>query len=120
MQSKTSSQRFTNNSIFVYNPNMIRNQSGHIAMRWVIERRNPPLVKIDGTERVYTFSPKSNIFLAWVEPDDAERLLVTKAKTCNCSGGTYQIAFGYATRLDVMLYETGSRDGLLNPEYKEN
>lgn len=96
---------------------MIRNQSGHIAMKWVIERRNPP----PDTEQKtgYIFSPKSNIFMAWVKPVDVERLLVAKAKTCNCSGGTYKTAFDYATRLDVMLWETGSRDGLMNQEYTE-
>lgn len=98
---------------------MITNQDGQIALKWTIIQRSPPLVKIDGTSRVYVFSPKMNIFMAWVLPEDASKLLTTKHKVCNCNNGTYKIAFGYAHYLDVLLWETGSRDGKLDERYKE-
>jgi hypothetical protein len=98
---------------------MIKNQDGKVAVKWILLQRNPPPVKIDGTDRIYIFTPKSHVFMAWVEDVDVSKLLVTKSKVCNCNNGTYKIAFELASRLDVMLWDTGSRDGVLNPNYSE-
>ena len=91
-------------------------KNNQIALKWVLPR-NPQPVKIDGTDRIYTFVPKMNVFMAWVNSDDAPRMLKTKAKVCNCNNGTFKIAFEYANYLDVLLWETGSRDGQLNSNY---
>lgn len=99
---------------------MISNQKGQVALKWTIIQRNPPLVVIDGTDRTYAFTPKSNVFMAWVESVDVDRLLKQKAKVCNCNNGTHRLAFDYASRLDVMLWETNSRDGVLNSDYTES
>ena len=97
---------------------MVTNPQGQIALKWVLPR-NPQTVVIDGTDRYYVFAPKLHIFLAWIEPEDAPRLLTKKAKLCNCKNGTYKIAFEAASLLDVQLWLTGGRNDL--PEgYKEN
>lgn len=97
---------------------MITNPAGHIAMKWVIQGRNPPPVKIDGTDRIYIFTPQCHVFLAWVYPEDVDRMLTTKSKVCNCNNGTYKLAFEKASRLDVALWSSGDRHWW-NEEYKE-
>jgi|GEM_PF-2029183 len=89
---------------------MIRQKdTGYVAMKWVLPR-NPPLTVIDGTNRIYSFSAKLHIWMAYIHPDDVGRLLKQKAKVCNCNNGTYKPGFEYANLLDVMLWETGGRD----------
>lgn len=99
---------------------MIRNsETGEVAMKWVIWQRNPPPVKIDATGRTYIFSARQHVYMAWVHPEDVPRLLNQEAKTCNCNNGTYKKAFEYANRLDVLLWETGSRDNQLDLKFVE-
>lgn len=89
---------------------MIQRNDGKIAIKWVLNRP-AKLTKIDGTDRVYSFIPKFNVWMEWVEPDDVSRLLSFKEKTCNCNNGTYKNAFAYANLLDVNLWMTGDRHG---------
>lgn len=99
---------------------MIQNSDGKVAMKWAIERRNPLPIQIGGTDRTYTFSPKNcNVFMAWVEQRDVNTLLLAKAKVCNCNNGTSAQAAVVATYLDVLLWDTGSRDGKLDSSYVE-
>lgn len=99
---------------------MIKNsETGEVAMKWVIWQRNPPLVKIDGTGRAYSFIAKQHVFMAWVNPDDVSRLLNQEAKTCNCNNGTYKKAFALSSYLDVLLWETGGREGKLDEKFVE-
>lgn len=100
---------------------MIKDQtSGKVAMKWAIQRRQPIPIKIDGTNKIYDFSPKNcNIFMAWVDESDVNTLLRAKAKVCNCNNGTYAQAAWIATLLDVLLWDTGSRDGQMNSNYVE-
>lgn len=86
-------------------------------MKWVLHRMPKP-VAMDGTDKVYIFSPQRNIFLAWVEESDVQKLLNHKMKTCNCNNGTYNHAFALASRLDVGIWEVGDRH-YLNPNYQE-
>lgn len=86
----------------------IYNANGQVAIKWVL-KRPAKTVKIDGAERVYVFVPRTNVWMAWVEPEDVERMLSYKEKTCNCANGRYKQAFDYANELDVCLWETGNR-----------
>ena len=90
---------------------MITNDAGKVAMKWVLPRMPKP-VKIDGTDTVYIFSPKLNIFMAWIDPEHVDKLLAFKEKTCNCNNGTYKNAFMLANRLDVNLWVHGNREGI--------
>src|SRR5688572_33363866 len=89
---------------------MIKNQSGQIALKWMINP-NGKTVQIGGTGRYYVFTPKVHVVMAWVNESDVPALLLQKHKTCNCNNGTYKQAFEYANLLDVNLWMTGDRHG---------
>lgn len=99
---------------------MIVNTEGKVAVKWAIERRPPKAVKIDGKDRYYIFVPKLNIFMAWVENEDVQRLLSIKEKSCNCNNGSYLPAFVCASLVDVNLWTFGEKYGIENNmQYKE-
>ena len=89
----------------------ITNESGQVAVKWIMRRELTHPVKIDGTNTAYTFVPKMNVWMAWVKPEHVDRLLAHKEKSCNCNNGTYRNAFMLANRLDVNLWVYGNRDG---------
>ena len=89
----------------------IRNVDGKVALKWVLPRP-PKQVKIDGTDRIYTFTYNFHVCMAWVEPEDVARMLSVKEKICNCNNGTYKQAFHYANQLDVNLFMFGNREGI--------
>lgn len=92
----------------------IRNAEGRVGMKWAIPHRlAPPHIAMQGTDRVYTPEYKWNIAMIWVEEEDVERLLSHKEKTCNCKNGTYRQAFVIASALDVNLWRTGNREGIV-------
>lgn len=91
----------------------ITNPAGEIALKWVLPRPAKP-VKIDGTDTVYIFAPKHNVWMAWVKPEHVDRLLAFREKTCNCNNGVYKNAFKLSNRIDVNLWMYGDRHG--NPE----
>lgn len=95
---------------------MIKNQSGLVAVRWVLNRMPPRDVKVG--KNVYGLGSQRNIHLAWVGQSDVESILNHKEKTCNCNNGTKRNAFALASRLDVGIYEMGDRH-YLNPDYTE-
>lgn len=86
----------------------IINDAGYVAIKWVLPRPAKPVI-IDGEETVYLFTPKQNIWMAWVKPEHVDRLLVFKEKTCNCNNGVYKNAFMLCNQLDVCLWMTGQR-----------
>lgn len=87
----------------------IRNDAGQIAMKWILNRPARTL-KIDGTDRFYVFVYKQNVPMIWVEPQDVERILAVREKTCNCNNGTYQQAVVYANLIDSNLHKCGDRN----------
>lgn len=89
---------------------MIKNQSGQIALKWMINP-NGKTVRMGDTEKYYVFTPKFHVVMAWVDEVDIPALLEKKHKTCNCNNGTYKQAFEYANLLDVNLWMTGERHG---------
>jgi len=93
---------------------MFINAQGWVLLKWALNRP-PKIVKIDGTDRIYTFTYILNVCASWVHPDDVNRMLVTKEKTCNCSNGTYKNAFALTNLLDTQLWVTGGRNDL--PEW---
>lgn len=98
---------------------MVKRSDGRIALKWVLPRP-AQTTKIDGTDRYYTFAPpRFNVWMEWVLPEDVDRLLAFKAKTCNCNNGTFRNAFEYANLLDVNLWENGDRYGKPENNYEE-
>ena len=89
---------------------MIKNQSGQIALKWMINP-NGKTVRMGETDKYYVFQPKFHVVMAWVDEQDISSLLTTKHKTCNCNNGTYKQAFEHANLLDVNLWMTGDRHG---------
>jgi hypothetical protein len=89
----------------------IRNAQGQVALKWVLPRP-PKIVKIDGTDRVYTFSYNQHVCGAWVNEEDVPRLLAVREKTCNCNSGIYKQAFEYQHLLDNNLWVYGNREGI--------
>lgn len=89
----------------------IRNEQGQVAIKWLLERRNPSTVKIDGTNRYYTFSPQNHVALDWVQPQDVEKILEFKLKPCNCGNVQPRQAYGYASQLDVNIFLYNNRHG---------
>lgn len=82
-----------------------------VLLKWTLPRP-PKLVKIDGTDRVYTFTYNMNVCGCFVDPQDVERLLKVKEKVCNCNNGTWKLAFAYANLLDFNLFVYSNRDGI--------
>lgn len=70
---------------------------------------NPTNVQIEGTDRVYSFVPRSNVCLAWVNEEDVPKLLSIRTKTCECNGGAYGPKFFEASETNVCIHETGDR-----------
>ena len=81
----------------------VKNDAGQIALKRL--RTNPKLVQL-GTDTFYQFSPRYNICLAWVDPEDVDRILSMKRDCCG-SGGKRQ--FWLASESDVFRYNTGRR-----------
>jgi hypothetical protein len=84
----------------------IYNENNQVAIKWVLQR---PPVKVEGSGRVYIFTYRAHVCMAWVEEEDVARLLGVQEKTCNCNHGTYKHAFALANQLDVCLFTTGDR-----------
>lgn len=89
----------------------LTNAEGKVLMKWTLPRP-PKLVKIDGTDRTYTFTYKMNICAAFIDPLDVERMLTVREKVCNCNNGTYKFAFDFANHLDFNLFVFGNREGI--------
>lgn len=88
--------------------NALRNESGQIALKWVLNRV-PRTLKIDGTNRYYVAVSKVNVHLYWVNEEDLDRLLAYREKTCNCANGTYVNALILANEIDINLHKCGNR-----------
>ena len=86
-------------------------KDGKVLMKWTLPRP-PKLVKIDGTDRVYTFIYNLNVCGCFVDPQDVERLLKVKEKVCNCNNGTYKNAFALVNQLEFNLFVYSNRDGI--------
>lgn len=89
---------------------MFKNSDGWVLMKWTLNRP-PKLVKIDGTDRVYTFSYNFHVCAAWIHPEDVNRMLAVREKTCNCNNGNFRQAFEVANEIDHNLWVFGNREG---------
>ena len=93
---------------------MIKNNEGKVALKWALPHRNaPPNVVIKNTDRHYHPIYQWNIAMIWVHEADVQKLLEVKEKTCNCNNGTWQKAFVPASELDVNLWKSGNREGVV-------
>lgn len=72
----------------------IVNENGEVALRW--NMLTAKLVQVGGRE--YLFRIVNNISLAWVAPEDVERVLAIRTVCC---GGAHNQSCHYASELDA-------------------
>lgn len=70
------------------------NESGEVAIRW--NRVMQKYIKVG--EREYIFVVKANIAMAWIHPDDVDKVLSIKI---SCCGGRAALACTLANELSV-------------------
>jgi hypothetical protein len=70
------------------------NENGEVAIRWNVLA--PKQVQIGQT--LYRFDIKANISLAWVKPEDVDRMLAVRV---SCCGGTQNQSCHLANELDA-------------------
>lgn len=70
------------------------NENGEIAVRW--NRLMQKYIRVGSRE--YIFVVKSNIALAWIHPDDVEKVLAIQI---SCCGGRAALACTLANELSV-------------------
>jgi len=80
-----------------------KNSIGQIALKRL--RQSPKLVTIPGNKQYY-FAVQYNISLAWVDPEDVNKVLAVKH---SCCGGNPQPQFVYASERDVRMW-TGAAE----------
>ena len=68
---------------------------------------NPTTIQVEGTDKAYSFSPKNNVSLGWVDEAYLPRVLSIKTKSCNCNNGAMKPRFFVASDINVSLHETG-------------
>ena len=61
---------------------MQKNEQGQVAVKRL--RQNPKRVDMGGG-KFYLFVPRNNICLAWVDPEDVDKVLAVKHICCNNS-----------------------------------
>lgn len=83
---------------------MQTNSNGEVALRY---RQSVSKVVTVG-ENGYAFIPRLHISLAWVKPEDVNKLLAMK-HDCNCGGHSKHPEFHEASALDVQLWTYGVR-----------
>ena len=67
---------------------------------------NPCTIQIKEDNKSYSFVPKLNVSLAFVEPEHVDKLLQLRAKMC-C--GKQQNKFFLASEINTNLWQYGSR-----------
>ena len=68
-------------------------------------RQNPKLVELPNGKSYY-FSPKNNICMAYVDPEDVDAILAIRK---SCCGGNRRPIFFLANEADIRRYEYGGR-----------
>jgi hypothetical protein len=78
---------------------MQTNEQGQVAIRRY--RQNQRQVIVDqATKKFYLFRPQHNICLAWVDPEDVDKILAIKRKCCGGAGSPeFYLADEYAVRV---------------------
>ena len=80
-----------------------RNDSGQVALKHY--NSNPCTIRLNNGHE-YSFVPKINVSMAWVDENDVPSLLSVQANIC-C--GLHAAKFLIANKLDVCLWMTGDR-----------
>ena len=87
---------------------MIRNDAGEVALQH--RTTNPATAKTaDGTR--YHFIPKFNVCMCWVKEEHVDELMRMRARVCCGKKGQ---KFYYSTQINVNLWMTGNRHGIVN------
>ena len=84
---------------------MQTNEAGEVALKY-----RQPIQKVANVgDHGYVFIPKLHISMAWVKPEDVNKLL-TLRYNCDCGGGNSSFPeFKEASALDVQLWTYGVR-----------
>lgn len=80
-------------------------RDGKIAVQH--HNTNPITIQVEGTDKTYSFTPKNNVSLGWVDEQYLPRVLNIKVKSCNCENGAMKPRFFVASDINVSLHETG-------------
>ena len=68
---------------------------------------NPITIQVEGTNITYSWTPKNNVSLGWVDEQYLPRVLDIKTKACNCDNGRMKPRFFVASDINVSIHETG-------------
>jgi hypothetical protein len=80
-------------------------RDGKVALQH--HNSNPATIQLEGTDKAYSFSPKNNVSLGWVDEEYLPRVLNIKTKACDCDGGRMKPKFFVASDINVSIHETG-------------
>ena len=78
---------------------MVTNTDGKVAVKYY--QPTPKRVVIGNT--VYDFVYRNYVSLAWINPEDVDKILSITNSSCNCSKGTS--IFRLANERDVLIWE---------------
>ena len=60
----------------------------------------------------YVFTARNQVSLAWIPPEDADKVLLSKSnKTCSCGGNSSKPKFHLASLINVNLHIYNNREG---------
>lgn len=80
-------------------------RDGKVAVQHVTS--NPITIQVEGTDKTYSFSPRHNVSLGWVDEMYLPRVLSIKTKSCDCNNGATKPRFFVASDINTSLWETG-------------
>jgi len=84
--------------MFTNNNGRITNDAGLVAMKFP----QPVVKQLQVPGGFYTFYPKRNISMAWIQPQHVDYILNVKH---SCCGGSHNQTFRLATQSDVNIWE---------------
>jgi hypothetical protein len=80
-------------------------RDGKVAVQHVTS--NPITIQVEGTNMTYSWTPRNNVSLGWVDEQYLPRVLGIKTKSCDCDGGRMKPRFFVASDINVNIHETG-------------
>ena len=80
---------------------MQKNEIGQVALKRL--RQSPKLITVG--KKQYYFAVQYNISLAWIDPEDVDRVLKIKHQCC---GNNYNVQFVIASEQDVRRWKGSS------------
>lgn len=81
----------------------VTNDLGQVALQHI--NSNPITIQVG--EKFYSFVPRYNISMAWIDAEDVDRVMARK--TNSCCGNAPRSEFLYVGENNAHLWETGER-----------